>query len=66
MRLIMICLLLTACGQPVAFGTETKATWCEALLKTAPSASLSDTPQTLEEVARVGDVIDTLCKEHQP
>lgn len=53
--------LLTACGQRVAFGTDTQAVWCEALLEAAPTASVKDTPQTLEEVADIGDVIDTLC-----
>lgn len=55
-------MLLSGCVKPAAFGTETKAAWCEALLKNAPTASVKDTPQTIEEVADIGDTIDALCK----
>lgn len=48
---------------PAAFGTETRAAWCEALLADAPTGSVLDTPQTLEEIADIGDTIDTLCRE---
>ena len=58
----MMATLLSGCVNPVAFGTETQGVWCRALLDAAPTASSADTPQTQEEVADVGDVIDTLCK----
>lgn len=63
--LIATATLLSACGTKGGFGTETRAEWCRALLDKAPTASLQDTPQTLEEVADIGDVIDTLCKEYK-
>lgn len=55
--------LLSACASAENFGTETQAAWCESLIAAAPSASIADTPQTLEEVADIGDVIDALCEE---
>lgn len=58
-------MLLSGCASPVAFGTETQSEWCRALLDAAPTASSSDTEQTIEEVADIGDVIDTLCEEYK-
>ena len=55
-------ILLSGCVHPVAFGTETQAAWCEALLRDAPTASRQDTPETIEQVADIGDTIDTLCR----
>jgi len=56
-------ILLSGCVTKGDFGTATEAAWCTALLANAPTASVHDTPQTQKEVADIGDVIDTLCKE---
>lgn len=63
MLLSVTATLLSGCVQEESFGTATKAEWCRALLDAAPSASTQDTPQTLEEVADIGDVIATLCPD---
>jgi len=60
---ILVLTLLSACLGRDAFGTETQAVWCRALLEDAPTASTQDTPQTQEEVADIGGTIDTLCEE---
>lgn len=57
-------MLLSACAQKEDFGIETQREWCRALIEATPTASASDDPQTLEEVADIGDVIDALCKEN--
>ena len=64
MLLLVTAMPLSACVQKAAFGTETRAVWCAALYDAVPTASVRDTPQTQEEVADVGDVIDTLCEEY--
>ena len=58
-------ILLSGCTQPENFGIETRAVWCDALLDAAPSASRSDTEQTLEEVADINDTINALCQTSQ-
>lgn len=65
MRMIAMATLLSGCASQIDFGTETQAVWCDALLGAAPTASTRDTPQTLEEVADIGDVIDTLCEDYK-
>jgi len=65
MTLSATAMLLTACAQREDFGIETQGAWCRALLDAAPTASSQDTAQTLEEVADIGDVIDTLCGEYK-
>lgn len=56
-------MLLSACDPRESFGTETREEWCLALIADAPSASINDKPQTLEEVADVNDTIETLCED---
>lgn len=58
-------MLLSGCGGKVAFGTNTQREWCEGLLANAPTASSRDTPETQEEVADIGDTIDTLCERYK-
>ena len=58
--------LLSGCVNPVAFGTDTRGVWCDALTEAAPTASVNDTALTQEEVADIGDVIDTLCEGTNP
>lgn len=61
MLFALMATLLIACESKDAFGTNTQALWCQRLLEAAPTASTQDTEQTREEVADVGEVIDTLC-----
>lgn len=58
----MLMMLMSACGNKGDFGTETRAVWCDALLRDAPTASRQDTEQTRIEVAVIGETIDALCK----
>jgi hypothetical protein len=55
---------LSACVGSVSFGTETQREWCRALIENAPSASTSDTAQTQEEVADIGEVVWLLCQDY--
>lgn len=67
MLLSVMVMLTSACESKVAFGTDTRTAWCEALLEAAPSASATqDSAQTREEVADIGDTIDTLCEDYRP
>lgn len=63
MLLTATILLLIGCEIREDFGTATKSEWCRGLLSNAPTASVKDTEQTQTEVANIGAVIDTLCKE---
>ena len=63
MRWLLTVTLLSGCGSTVSFGTETRNEWCLALVANAPTGSSRDTPETLEELADINDVIATLCGE---
>jgi len=60
---VLAVLPLSVCAPPGDFGIATKAEWCRGLLEDAPTASLDDTEQTIEEVANIGDTIDLLCED---
>ena len=62
--MLVTAMLLSGCVMPVAFGNETQDAWCKALMENAPTASIEDTPQTIEEVADIGEVIYLLCEGH--
>ena len=58
---LLAILPLSACLNPVAFGTETKATFCDRASEIHLDASRSDTEPTKEKIADMGDLIDAYC-----